>query len=201
MSQKHDTKVEVPNGAEIMATLINDVIVLADDRRHSPDKYRKEMRTRCLVRAVFAMMEGLCDLLRSQAFIGEANKIPKQADIGRLSVLGGQTYMVTTDGEIKGQELRIRFLDGVLLYLNAYAEALGVNYRVKKGDDWHRIKAAVEVRHKLTHPKEVKALSISERELKDVEFAMHWFLCHMAEILTKKGYSLPFNLKDIPIAE
>jgi hypothetical protein len=96
------------------------------------------------VRSVFAAIGGACECLRRQAFTAEVNKAPKHIFLAKLSVLAGETYYVTSKGEIRAQPLRIRFLDHVLLSVKSYAEAQGVPYRTSKGNHWQCIQKALQ---------------------------------------------------------
>ena len=147
---------------------------------------------RIFARAVFSAIEGSCECFRQQAFVAESNKIPNEISLGRLSVLAGETYYVTDDGEIKAQPLRIRFLDHVLLSLKSYAEAQGVDYRTKKGDQWHRIQQAVKVRHRITHPKTLAGLSITKAEIENIDFTLKWFLNEVGAVARATGHQIPF---------
>jgi hypothetical protein len=142
-------------------------------------------------RSVFAAIEGSCEYFRQQAFVAELNKFPNRVSLGKLSVLAGETYFVTDDGEIRAQDLRVRFLAHVLLSLNSYAEAQGASHRVKKGENWHRVRSAVEARHRVTHPKNYDSLKLDQAEIEHVDFTLKWFLNEVAIILREKGADLP----------
>lgn len=146
---------------------------------------------RIFVRSVFAAIEGACECLRRQAFTAEVNKVPKHISLAKLSVLAGETYYVTNKGEIRAQPLRIRFLDHILLSLKSYAETQEVSYRTSKGKHWHRIEKALQVRHRITHPKRLAGLTISKAEIADIEFSFKWFLDELVCILREKGFTLP----------
>jgi hypothetical protein len=142
---------------------------------------------------VFSAIEGSCELFRRQAFVAELNKVAKQKFLHplKLSVLSGKTCYVTNEGEIRAQDLRIPFLANVLLSLKSYAEAQGVSYRTKKGDQRSRIQNAVRVRHRITHPKNLTGLAISKAEIADIEFSLEWFLNEVENIFREKGIEIP----------
>ena len=114
---------------DMMVTLLADVGGCHEDletAEKSETDEEQHFRRRAYVRAVFAAIEGACECFRRQAFVAECNKVPKHVHLGRLSVLAGETYYVTDDGDIRMQKLRIAFLNHVLLSLKSYAEAQGV---------------------------------------------------------------------------
>jgi len=147
---------------------------------------------RVVTRAVFSAIEGSCELMRRQAFVAELNKL-KQNFVHplKLAALSGKTCYVTDEGEIRAQDLRIPFLANVLLSLKSYAEAQGVSYRTKKGDQWSRIQNGVRVRHRITHPKNLAGLAISKEEMVDIEFSFKWFLDEVESIFREKGVEIP----------
>jgi hypothetical protein len=179
---------------DMMKTLMNDVgrcyedLEIAEKSGTNDDQH---FRRRAFARAVFSAIEGSCECFRRQAFVAETNKVPKHISLGKLSVLAGETYYVTNDGEIRAQRLRLRFLDHVLLSLKSYAEAQGVKYRTQKGDQWHRIHKSVGVRDRITHPKNLSGLAIAKEEVLDIEFSLKWFLNEIACVFREKGLELP----------
>ena len=176
-----------------MTTLMDDVSRCYEDleaAERSGTDADQHFRRRAFARAVFSAIEGSCECFRRQAFVAETNKVPKHISLGRLSVLAGETYYLTNEGEIRAQRLRWRFLDHVLLSLKSYAEAQGVTYRTQKGDQWYRIQKSVGVRDRITHPKDLSGLAIS-KEVADIEFSLKWFLNEIACVLKEKGLELP----------
>jgi hypothetical protein len=180
----------------MMTTLINDVgrcyreLQAAENSGTTEDQY---FWRRVIARAVFSAIDGSCELLRRQAFVAQINKVWKEnfLHLLKLSVLSGKTCYVTDEGEIRAQDLRIPFLGHVLLSLKSYAEAQGVSYRTKKGDQWSRIQKAVQVRHRITHPKNRAGLDISKEEIADIEFSLKWFLNEVSSIFREKGAEIP----------
>lgn len=182
---------------DMMMTLMVDVCRSWDDLQTAEKSGTHEdqnFRRRAYARAVFAAIDGSCECFRRQAFVAECNKVPRLVDPSKLSVLAGETYHVTDDGDIRMQKLRIAFLNHVLLSLKSYAGAQGVTYRTKKGDQWHRIKSAVRVRDRITHPKNLSSLAITKEEVADIEFSLNWFLDEVSSIFREKGWDVPTML-------
>jgi hypothetical protein len=176
---------------EMMMLLMSDVVHSGEELEKHKTGDERDFWARTHTRAVFAAIEGACECFGRQAFVAEANKIHQEVSLGKLSVLAGETYFVTDQGEIRAQNLRMPFLAGLLLSLNSYAEAQGASHRTIKGDQWHRVRAAVEVRDRITHPKNLKSLGITEGEVEDIDFTLKWFLNEVSAILREKGCDLP----------
>jgi hypothetical protein len=198
VSRKHKSTRRLTDKDNV--ALINMMFILMKDVNECYDHMETVERSgkkgryfwrRIFVRSVFAAIEGACECLRRQAFTAEVNKVPKQIFLAKLSVLAGETYYVTSKGEIRAQPLRIRFLDHVLLSLKSYAEAQGVRYRTSKGKHWQRIQKALQVRHRVTHPKRLSALTITKAEIGDIDFVFKWFSNELGCIMREKGIKLP----------
>jgi hypothetical protein len=176
---------------DMMVLLMEDVVRSGEHLEKQDTEDQRAFWARVHTRAVFAAIEGACECFRRQAFIAEANKIPQEVSLGKLSVLAGETYFVTDEGEIRAQNLRMRFLAHVLLSLNSYAEAQGAKHRTNKEDQRHRVRKAVDVRNRITHPKNLKSLEITKAEIKDIDFTLKWFLNEVVAIAREKGCDLP----------
>jgi hypothetical protein len=183
-----------PPHIDMMMTLMRgDVVRSQKDLKKAEESGSAEdlqFRRRAYTRAVFAGIEGSCEFFRRQAFIEESKKAPGPG-FDKLSVLAGETYSVTEDGEIRKQTLRMAFLSHVLFSLKSYADALGVTHRVKKGDQWHRIKNSVAIRDRITHPKNLSGLAITKKEVADINFFLAWFLNEIGFILRQRGVDVP----------
>ena len=181
---------------DMMTTLMNDVgrcyqgLQAAEKTGTTEDRY---FWRRVVTRAVFSAIEGSCELFRRQAFVAQLNKVAKErfVHLKKLSVLSGKTFWVTNEGEIRIQDLRVPFLNYLLLSLKSYAEAQGVSYRTKNGDRWPRIQSAVRVRNRITHPKNLAGVAISKEEIADIVFSLKWFLNEVESIFREKGVEIP----------
>lgn len=176
--------------SDMWMTLMDDVCRCGEDleaaEKSGTDEDRN-FRRRAFARAVFSAIEGSCEWFRRQAFVAEVNKAPKHISLAKLSVLAGETYFVTNDGEIRAQRLRLPFLNHVLLSLKSYAEAQSVKHRARKGSQWRRIERAVRVRHRITHPTNLCDLPITDEEVADIQFSLRWFLNEVERVLGEKG--------------
>ncbi len=183
---------------DMWITLVADVMRSREEIEKSDTEEARAFWARIHTRAVFAAIEGTCEDLCRQAFVAECNKAAKgQISLGTLSVLAGETYFVNEKGEIQCQKLKTKFLHQVLLSLNSYAEAQEVNHRAKKGDAWHRILNAVRVRDRVTHPKQLTALTITNEEIEDVDYTLKWLFDQIASVLREKGCDVS-PMPDLP---
>jgi hypothetical protein len=197
MKDKNNTSHE--EFGQMMRVLMEDLSQCWDKLHEATTSEDQDFWKRVFTRAVFAQIEGFTEFFRSQALTAELNKlfgsIATGLEIapGKLSVLSGETYFINDMGEIRFQSLRTPFLPNLLFCFNSFAEAHGVTHRVKKGDQWSRIQSAVQLRDNLMHPKNLKSLDITEKEIEDVVFTLKWFYRELHLIIKLSGKGEQFQ--------
>jgi hypothetical protein len=95
---------------------------------------------------------------------------------GELMVLIEKTYQPNEKGEVGEQRMQIPLKTNIKFAFRAYARAHLVDYKLNVGDNrWNDFKNSLAVRDRLTHPKEVRNLEVSDEELKSLKSAFDWF--------------------------
>ena len=140
-------------------------------------KPSEQRLARNYARSVFSLIEGACTMLAAVAKQAEREKAAKGKEFSqsKLAVLSGESYVIDENGELKTQKLRSPFLGHTLFVLKSFQEAAQVAHKTTKGQSWDRIKRALQVRHRITHPKNVEGLRISHKEISDVAYVVTWF--------------------------
>lgn len=151
-------------------TLITDVIV---SREHLSE-IDEQGRRRNFVRASFAAIEGLVWLLRSHV-LEVGNAIGDLAPLEALA-LQDRGYAVGGDGVLREMPQYMPFKTAIKYTVRraqAIAPGLAVDYG---GEGWASLMAAVEVRHRITHPKTTEDLVIEEGDLAATSCGLGWLL-------------------------
>jgi hypothetical protein len=189
-----DEKISTPHELSQMTWLLmEDVMRCWNELHKATTKEDQNFWKRAFTRSVFAQIEGFTEFFRSQALTVEFNKLISKISAGGefslhpglLSVLAGESFFITDDGEMRSHAMRTPFLPNLLFCFNSFAEAHGVHARIKKGDAWNKIQSAVRVRDGLMHPKTPKSLEISGQEIEDVVFTLKWFYQQLHFIMKK----------------
>jgi hypothetical protein len=171
--------------------------VLLNDWKHcenrlleEKDESLRQFWARTYVRTVVALIEGACEFFKSRALDQERLKMADGDKIreARFTLLGGGLPSINENGEVQIQPLRVGFLSNMLFSLRSYQEAHNVKHRTAKGDKWHRVLNALNVRHRITHPKNVDGLTITVDELEDVDFLFRWFHHEVIVVLKEMGH-------------
>ena len=87
-----------------------------------------------------------------------------------------KTYQPNDKGEVYDQRMQIPMKNNIRFAFRAYARAHLVDYQLDIGDNrWNDFKNSILVRDRLTHPKEVRNLEVSDEELQCLQRAFDWF--------------------------
>ena len=134
---------------------------------------------RVYIRSAFALFEGF--IFRMKQIACDVHKI--RGDVftdAEIAFLSEEfTEAVLNDkGEVNTlKKKRFIAIEGNLKFaFKAYSRAFKSNYTLNLGDDgWEAFKYALQVRHRLTHPKNSAQLLVSDEDLLKVEKGFEWF--------------------------
>lgn len=185
----------IPDGDDLLSM----TMILAEDVHHSQVKLRTDEDSpyvrRVFARAVFSQAEGMCAFMKQQGFVRCTNDFASgSVALGPMTVYAGETYSVSDSGDIRRRDLNLPFIPDLFLSLKAWAFAIDSEFVPSKGDQWHRVKAARDVRNRITHPKRHEDLNISDEEVEHIEFFQHWFMEQVSGVCG-------FPLDEIDLAE
>jgi hypothetical protein len=93
----------------------------------------------------------------------------------RIELLGDYTYRIEKNGKLEQQEHRFPFVNYTAFVLRSLCEESYVEPSFFSDNGWNEFQKAVQVRHRLTHPKKDADLDISDKELETVREAMRWY--------------------------
>jgi hypothetical protein len=172
----------------------------ADERLKSENN---DINRRTLIRAFFSLVEGSMYVFRRRAISGlqlslwcatvNANSASESdKDYGfhkrkyddlkgcyrELAALDDITLKPDKTGVLREGSSRSQIIPLVALSLRAFArhQRLGYDCGHRFGKSgWRDLKTAVAIRNRLTHPKQVEQLAVSDKEIKILRSAMQWF--------------------------
>ncbi len=130
---------------------------------------------RCYIRAVFALVEAfveqhrrlLVELAAHTMIALPAKKLQRLREIKAVTL---------PDGTLEEQEQYLQLFDKIKMVYKAAGSGFGQSLKVTFGDKgWVTFKDAMELRHRVTHPKKAKDCWIFETNLRTVMAANEWF--------------------------
>lgn len=145
-------------------------------------KIRQDPKNQCwrrvFVRSVFSMIESECyrlkentlSLIRKYSF--ERNKFSP----GDISLLEEKAYSLDNKGGIEEKSIHLK-TESNLRFAFSSAAKFSLDFKLNVSDTgWESFKKAIKIRHRVTHPKKISDLSISDEEKDSVKKAFLWFI-------------------------
>jgi hypothetical protein len=142
---------------------------------------------RVFVRASFAFIEGLIYWLKERVIKWlsdpEWGKDFINIDITSIILLQDATYRPNKQGKIEEEPNRIPFLNYCAFVLRTAAKRWGMNPESIFSDNgWKELQDALQIRHRITHPKQPQDLDIKDHEIDSVRESHRWLIEHAGNI-------------------
>jgi hypothetical protein len=156
--------------------LIGDFVDAAERLKNSDSPINR----RALVRAAFSGVEGLLWSLKQHVF-AHARDLAKLT-IHEQAALLEETYSVDPGGEVRPQPRFLPTATSIRLAVRA-AQKVSGSYNLDFGHrGWQRLQNAIDVRHRIVHPKDLAALTVTDAEIADCIGGFHWLLALCIEL-------------------
>jgi len=147
---------------------------------------------RLYVRSTFASIEGLIFFLKQHtlnnrmidcydSFKNGAPELP----LRDLCLLMGESYTLKDNGQPKTSNAKLRTLPNLLFALSSFAESVGSEWKIEKDDGFTALEIAIRIRNRLTHPKDLSALTVTDEELQTVKKAFDWVRREFTRIIER----------------
>lgn len=130
---------------------------------------------RTYVRTLFSFFEAMNSLLKSKAVQAACSGDKESFNATRIELLGDYTYRINKNGTLDQQEHRFPFVNYTAFILRCLAEESNVEASFFSDNGWAEFQKAVQIRHRLTHPKKDKDMDISDSEMDSVHEASRWY--------------------------
>jgi hypothetical protein len=128
-----------------------------------------------LIRSVFAAIEGLLWKLRQDVY-RHAKSHPGLLSIHEQAALREETYRVSDNGRVRITPQFLPLATSIRLVL-LIVQRYRTDYKVDLNNKgWSDLKAAIEIRNRLVHPKDIAGLNVSPVEVDQAMFGLGWFL-------------------------
>ena len=166
--------------------LVEAVVLLSADVKAAADLSKvlgdTQFARRTFVRAVFALVEGNMNLMASVC-LQSADRGEVQMSVNEREVLSQERNvqrksMGTTIPKFKPAKDRLGPL------MNIFARLYGRTYALNKSNaGWRSFATSVELRNRITHPRNASAFKVNDAELRTLEHAKAWFADSMEDLL------------------
>lgn len=136
-----------------------------------------QFNRRVYVRSLFSYYEGFGYFVRQ--FLVEIEKIKMGKGVpihqGHLFLLQERIPTIGKNGKVKERVQKVPFADRFAFALRVFAGLVKMDKHIFEDKGWQAIQEALEVRDRLTHPKEKKDLLVSDGDLELCQTGYAWF--------------------------
>jgi hypothetical protein len=145
---------------------------------------------RTLVRTLFAGIEGISYRLKQVAFIvAEYHSI--ELSKAEKALISEESYDLTDKGEAIIKKAKLRTAENLLFSLKIAARSAHSTCEVDKNSEgWKAFKEASKIRDRITHPKNLQDLNVSDSELDVIRTAASWFSIYTRDMIIVMQNSL-----------
>lgn len=156
--------------------LIGDFFDAADRLKASDNPVNR----RNLVRATFSAVEGLLWRLKQEVF---AHSVGRTAlSIHEQAALLEESFAVDPNGQVKSQPRFFPTATSIRLTVRA-AQRISPAYAIDFSHvGWQRLQLAINVRHRIIHPKDLASLTVTDEEIANCIGGFNWFLALCIEV-------------------
>ncbi len=130
---------------------------------------------RTIVRTIFALVEGISHQYKKVALqISEITQV--EFSDAEITLLKELSYSLNARGEADTSKAKLRTVDNMLFSIKMFAKSCSQNFDIdKSGNDWQCFKNALKIRDRITHPKNIADLEITDDEMPTILNAGAWF--------------------------
>jgi hypothetical protein len=140
---------------------------------------------RTYFRAFFAFTEGLLFFIREKTtqWLVDRSLQNARIEIAKLMLLTDLTYSPDASGVLKSQPSRIPFRNYCAFIMRTAFECCLLDTSNLFSDSgWQKMQESLNVRHRITHPKQPDHLEIADKELVSLRAARDWLFKCLAAI-------------------
>ncbi|MEJ0035193.1 MAG: hypothetical protein WDO68_03790 [Gammaproteobacteria bacterium] len=171
--------------------------LLCDDlARHTKEAKLEEWARREYVRSLFAMLEGLTYGLKQAAVVFAKTLLVELAP-EEQALIEESAYELNERGDVGKRRLHLRLLPSLQFAFKIYVKAARIAFELPVHESgWEKLRRVRDVRDRLTHPKSVADLGVSDEEFAISEEVSAWFSTHFEECLWLACVGLLASLDD-----
>ncbi len=186
------------NMAEIYSALMEDISLVyprlkgsSSTKRLDPSSLKQNER-RSLVRAIFALVEGMTFCLRVGLLEQHEHKLP-HATVMALQEL---QLEIANDGLVRTKPMKSPLMSMLRLTVREYSAMYPDKLKSRcAGTNFEGLVKSVRFRDRLMHPRSIDDLSVADSEIKLAVMGMDWFQNTMAEMILVQAQYMQAQLK------
>lgn len=163
---------------EIRKTLYNDLSDLL-----TKGKLNDQLFNRVLIQVAMTDIETLCYLLK-QMILKLNIILERELTKNQIEFLS-EERIIEKNGKIETLPVKEKFAKNVKKTLREYIKIFNLKFEIKDNKDWIKFREAVNIRHRITHPKRLADLNVTFEEYSTVGYSARWFALLYKELLSQ----------------
>jgi hypothetical protein len=157
-----------------LKALLDSVVADINECKAYYKKSDSQFCRRMMCRTIFSSIEAIVNHMKQTALLLESDRRNVFSDAERLA-LRDVEYFIEDNGEVKERSARIRFKANLCFALSALAKVNRPSFVLKKDDGWNALCKSLEVRDRITHPKNADSYLITDDEMEAIGDGWDWF--------------------------
>jgi hypothetical protein len=140
---------------------------------------------RMYVRSVFATIEAWIYVMKQMALAAHPDPECPTISESERAFAQEQEYRLTDSGDVEIRRAKISLEVNLRFAFKLFAKSGYVSSELDvSGSEWQTFRRAIKIRDRITHPKSVSDLNISDDDFKDATAGLGWILISHAELFT-----------------
>ena len=140
-------------------------------KQYSDPRLLSNVERRLLIRSVFSVIESISFRVKTGALLWETNALSP----GEIALIKEEDYELDDSGDVTIRKARLTLLKNFRFAFSVAAKAAGADFRLDVGGvGWQALRETIPVRDRLTHPKKLSDLSVTEDEVRKAMTAFDW---------------------------
>jgi hypothetical protein len=161
------------------------------------EKEKTSRAYRSAFRTLFASLEGFIYLMKLLPQAG-SRSTPGVFSVAELALLEEETYGLDESGEPRTWTKYLRLEDNLRFTIRMLAKRTGSEFELDLNDGgWQSLKASLQIRHRVTHPRHKSDLAVTEEEFKRLVKGFNWAHAVLVRNLARSFLTLYDEVEDI----
>ncbi|MGZ8174300.1 MULTISPECIES: hypothetical protein [Methylobacter] len=156
---------------EFFYLLIDDVLAATTTWKDEQSDFTR----RCYIRSVMSFIEGNTSRFK-QVSLWVHENVQSIFSAEEIVCLKEETVYLKDNGKTGVKDMHIKMLPNLRFALESYARVKNIELKLDTdGEGWNAIKAAINKRDKITHPKTIDDFKVTEGEISLFEKAVSFY--------------------------
>jgi metal-sulfur cluster biosynthetic enzyme len=142
---------------------------------------------RIFIRSFFAMVEGELYALK-QIILKRHESSKSDLSMADVAMLKEETYSLKNSGKPHIRPQYVGTKENLKFVVRKIREVYDTEVDLEWNEAWQSFTNAIKIRNRITHPKSVDELTISDHERNNVRKAFGWYNANIGELLNSTGH-------------